>query len=915
MDASLGHLQEERNRLQEQLEDMKDAMQQLDELKDNVATLTADNERLQKQNSAYEYDNAHMSSQLDELTSSIHSLQDELQKSNEHINQLNQDISQRDNSISTLQMTVQHQQSLLDQQGSELQQKSADLQKTLQAHQEECADYERRLQAKSAEFFQLQSEAKTAEASAGSLSQRINELETMNGGLRQEVERISQRAHGLLQSVRSIVVSSQRTTPVKMRGEESDGVEGVLESLQEWCQGMQKENRSLQEELNRVEKDVGESYSMKIRSVEDEMAVLRRELESKASELSLKENELESLKNELTSLKTELNSTQSQLQSQLDANATQYAQLQALQQELKSVQDQLSQAQQDNLSRSFHQAPSDATPLQQLVSLQTQLTAAQTELSEKRVQISALESQLSTSSQRLQEAVSTLKALEASYDELKAQRASSNKEQLLQQQVDEAKAERERLLQQINQYSSMYSTASAQLGAKIAELEQLRQLSALKEQEYARLNACLRSNTVDASVQQLNDSIRLKDQRIAQLESETQRLTFSLAQAKRDSEMAVAQVQQQLRDLQVQLDARQQDATAIATTRAQLAAKQQENARLQQQLMTEIGLVESLKASYNEIDRVLSERVGAASSSSLQAILQAKEDHNKYLQSMIASLEAKNRELLAQKLALESQTTQSPAPQDNAPTLLQRIIALVAGWFPEALVSRENVVDYTSQLCQKLRDEKALYAAACEQMKTIEREKAELVKKVTVLQSYAAGHNHIDAKADAFVQDVIRVRNDFEQKFVNAAQEVEQKKVEIAQLRRSLQSEKQRVMKLLGEKKEKDTLPSALSGLIEECMNICLLAKLDKDTKLKTLPDIVSTLKDVRRGLSGTLNLLKRENERLSYENKRIRELAVKDKKNEERINAKIKQIIVIVQNQGKALKEFVLAFQAIQKK
>ena len=82
MDASLGHLQEERNRLQEQLEDMKDAMQQLDELKDNVATLTADNERLQKQNSAYEYDNAHMSSQLDELTSSIHSLQDELQKSN-----------------------------------------------------------------------------------------------------------------------------------------------------------------------------------------------------------------------------------------------------------------------------------------------------------------------------------------------------------------------------------------------------------------------------------------------------------------------------------------------------------------------------------------------------------------------------------------------------------------------------------------------------------------------------------------------------------------------------------------------------------------------------------------------------------------------------------------------------------------
>ena len=98
-------------------------------------------------------------------------------------------------------------------------------------------------------------------------------------------------------------------------------------------------------------------------------------------------------------------------------------------------------------------------------------------------------------------------------------------------------------------------------------------------------------------------------------------------------------------------------------------------------------------------------------------------------------------------------------------------------------------------------------------------------------------------------------------------------------------------------------------------MNICLLAKLDKSHKLNSLPEIVSTLKDVRRGLAGTLNLLKRENERLSYENKRIKELATKDKKKEEKINAKIQQIILIVQNQGKALKEFVFAFQAIQKK
>ena len=200
-------------------------------------------------------------------------------------------------------------------------------------------------------------------------------------------------------------------------------------------------------------------------------------------------------------------------------------------------------------------------------------------------------------------------------------------------------------------------------------------------------------------------------------------------------------------------------------------------------------------------------------------------------------------------------------------------------------------------------------------MRRLQQEKAELVKKVAALQNYAAGHDHIDKRADAFVEDVIRTRNDFEQKYLNAAQEAEEKKVKVAELQRALEAEKKRVIRLLAEKKEKEGVPPELASLLEECVNICLLAKLDKSQKLKTVPEIVSTLKDVRRGLTGTLNLLKRENERLSYENKRIKELAAKDRKKEEKINAKIRQIILIVQNQGKALKDFVLAFQAIQKK
>ena len=1395
MDASVGHLQEERDTLRDQLEDLKYAAQQLDELKDTVATLTDDNQRLQKQNNSYEYTNSQLSKQVDELTSTVESLHKDLQQDKIHIDQLRQDISQRDGSIATLREQVQQQQSLLQQRDQAVQETQRQLDSALQSHQQACADYENKLQAKRVESFTLQSEVKTAQESVGSLTARAQQLEAMNAELQQELARVVQRANGMMASVQSIVAASQHTTPVKTRpaewtGEEKSEVESVLQSLQEWCQGIQRENQSLREEAARGRREASEageaskaalsdlreqvrgseallaSKDRELSSLRDELASvkaqlqetlaaqsaaalssrdataqlqaqlatvqaeagkryrelgeeynalvdqcqklqqaqqksagrlqeaqeaatthrqqaaeqaaelqraqetlrstteelqrlqrselqcaqlrqhneevaadlqaaqvrvealeaqlaglqtdvgqltqerealagrvaesqrqdalssqaqaelarqleakdaqlreasaqgqqsverlqtqlaakqqelatarqqatamqqqaaaaqqqatalqqelattrqqaaamqqqattlqqelatartgqeealsqlrgtqeelkrqramlaqqqgdsqlvqhlqavvgqrearlgelqhqleekaattqalqaeverLRREVEAKAQSLqgvrtrvhqlmgdakersvslysgcvvwglgvgdslaewtgeeksevegvlqslqewcqgiqrenqSLREEAargrreaseageaskaalsdlreqvrggeaiLASKDRELSSLRDELASVKAQLQETL---AAQSAQQQALEQELKDAQAQLSAAQQQRLEQSFQQAAPEGLSLRELVSLQAQLSAAQKELAEKRVRVSTLEAQLAACNQRLQEAAATLKALEASYDELRGRDTSATQAKELAMARQEAaalRAEKERLQQQVSQYSSMYNTASAQLGAKIAEVEQVRQLGALKEQEFARVNAYLQSSSADAALRQLTESARVKDQRIAQLESENQRLTFSLAQAKRDSEVAVAQVQQQLADLQVQLAARQQDATTIAEARAQLAAKQQENARLQQQLLTEIGLVESLKASYTEIDRVLTERAGAGGgASSLQALLQAKEDHNKHLQALVSALETKNRELAAQLLAASAAPT---APTPAAPTntagtnavterlaaerlaALERVAAALGPCFPEAAVTAENASEYAAQLSARLSDEKGLYAGACREARRLQQEKAELVKKVAALQNYAAGHDHIDKRADAFVEDVIRTRNDFEQKYLNAAQEAEEKKVKVAELQRALEAEKKRVIRLLAEKKE--GVPPELASLLEECVNICLLAKLDKSQKLKTVPEIVSTLKDVRRGLTGTLNLLKRENERLSYENKRIKELAAKDRKKEEKINAKIRQIILIVQNQGKALKDFVLAFQAIQKK
>ena len=66
---------------------------------------------------------------------------------------------------------------------------------------------------------------------------------------------------------------------------------------------------------------------------------------------------------------------------------------------------------------------------------------------------------------------------------------------------------------------------------------------------------------------------------------------------------------------------------------------------------------------------------------------------------------------------------------------------------------------------------------------------------------------------------------------------------------------------------------------------------------------------------ASTLNLLRRENERLDLENKRVQEMCATSKKEDDKLHSKIREIIRIVQNQGKALKEFVVAFQALQRK
>ena len=126
-----------------------------------------------------------------------------------------------------------------------------------------------------------------------------------------------------------------------------------------------------------------------------------------------------------------------------------------------------------------------------------------------------------------------------------------------------------------------------------------------------------------------------------------------------------------------------------------------------------------------------------------------------------------------------------------------------------------------------------------------------------------------------------------------------------------MKQEKETNIKML---KKQSSSPTDIPELLEECVQICQLAKVKDNHKLDSVSDITETLKLVRRGITSMLNLFKRENERLHFENKRLKETTEKNKQNEEKTNKKIKEIIRVIQNQGVALTEFVTAFRNIQK-
>ena len=674
----------------------------------------------------------------------------------------------------------------------------------------------------------------------------------------------------------------------EITGEGSDTVEECTRSLQTWSQHIQSENRSLQNQLKNV--------SMTVNS-------LKNELQSKEESLRDAESRVRQLTDQLHIQESRIQSIQSELQK---------AQTEAAASARQVMETQL--AMQD---RSVT-VPQDIQNI--LRDTQKRLESTQTELAEKRQRVTELEAEVALTARRLQEATANRRQMEET-----RQSVAMGPDPSLTAELEATRSALRIAEQARDQYVNLYAETAKQLESKVAEVEQVRQMATLKEQECSRLMKLLQNGHMDGNLQQLTEALQTKDRRIVQLEAEVQRLTFATTQAKQDADVVTRQLRDQLNELRTQLAAKQQDSLRLSEVQTQLAVKTQEASRLQQQLLTEIGLVESLKASYVDLDRLLSERLPqtstSSSMSSLQALLKAKEDHNQYLQKMVASLESQNQELLAQKMAFQAQVpqvSQISHRESLLQSILQQIVSTLTEFFPQTVLTVELSAEYVSQLAQMLRDERTLYASVRKQLSDAQRVRSDLEQKVSVLQNYASGHTHIDQKADAFVQNVVRQRNDFEQKYNNIKLDMTKKETEFAQLERALKQEKATVLQLLKESKEnkpKTELPPEFPELIEECMRICLIAKLDKTRKLNSLRDIVNTLRLVRRSISGALNLLKRENERLDCENKRVKEATEKERVNSERITAKIKEIIRIVQNQGKALKEFVSAFQTLQKK
>ena len=634
----------------------------------------------------------------------------------------------------------------------------------------------------------------------------------------------------------------------------------------------------------------------------------------KDHELSDLQNRIDSMKSELSTKEAALEQTTQQMQSLSDSLRIQKTQLDAMQTELQKAQEAAANSSRQALEKMMatQEDSPGAQDLQSLLrSTQRQLEKMKAELSEKEQKMILLEAEKATSSRRLKEALATIQQLRATTS--KEPPFSSDPQ--LTKDLEATRGALRAAEQARDQYVSLYSECVKQLETKVAELEQARQQVALKEQECGRLSSLLQSGQT-TGLSQLTETLQAKDRQLAQLQSEVQRLTFSANQTKRDAELAKTQLQQQVADLRVQLASRQNDSVRVAELQGKLDAKTQEASQLQQQLLTEIGLVESLKSNYMDLDRLLGERLPQGSSSS--AMLQAKEDHNQYLQKMVTSLETQNQDLRAQLLALQSQLPQVSQSSRELllSSILQRVVASLGEVFPQAALTTEAAAEYVAQLVQSLKDERALYGSMKQQLSEAQRVRSDLEQKVLVLQNYASGHAHIDEKADAFVQSVVQQRNDFEQKYNNVKMDLEKKNTEMQQLARALKQEKNTVLKLLnGDEKKKSSLPPEFSSLIEECMHICLLAKLDKNRKLESLSDIIQTMRLVRRSIAATLNLLKRENERLDCENKRIREASEKEKENNDRVTMKVKEIIRIVQSQGKALKEFVVAFQAMQRK
>ena len=69
MDATINHLEKEKEKLQSRVDEMSDDLNRLDELKSMLDEARSDNERLQKQNSTYEYDIVAIRQDNDNLSS------------------------------------------------------------------------------------------------------------------------------------------------------------------------------------------------------------------------------------------------------------------------------------------------------------------------------------------------------------------------------------------------------------------------------------------------------------------------------------------------------------------------------------------------------------------------------------------------------------------------------------------------------------------------------------------------------------------------------------------------------------------------------------------------------------------------------------------------------------------------------